>query len=302
MLLISKNESIILKGIAIFIIVIGHIGCNYTRLMTPMGGVGVSLFLILSGYGLSLSFSKNGYKHWLRKRVFVVFIPYWIVQIISYFFLTELKIQQVLLDLSLIKPLHPLGWYLNYLMLWYLTFFIVQFIRIEKIQWVVYILLAVLYAVYFEINSPIRFEQSLSFVAGCFFAKNSFGKFCIKIRFIIVLFILATLCLGIKQIPGIREHTIVENFLNLFIKFFYAMTIIFFVLLIGEKQQVFFSKFFFLLGTLSYEIYLVHGYTLHFFECIDNLFVAASLFIFITIAGILVLYILQKKILKIINR
>ena len=175
-----------------------------------------------------MSFSKNGYKNWWRKRIIGVFIPYWIVQFISYFFIKDLKIQQIIFDFILIKPLHPLGWYLNYLLLWYLTFYIVHFIRNEKIQWSIFILVSILYALYFEIKSPIRFEQSLSFVSGCYFAKRTHNRDGISRQGVVMLFSIATLCLGLKQIPEVRAILLAENFLNLFVKFFYALAILFF--------------------------------------------------------------------------
>ena len=43
-----------IKGIVIACVIIAHLGCQFTRLTT-----GVALFLIVSGYGLSLSYEKG---------------------------------------------------------------------------------------------------------------------------------------------------------------------------------------------------------------------------------------------------
>ncbi|MBS6711888.1 MAG: acyltransferase family protein [Ruminococcus sp.] len=51
-------------------------------------GVGVSLFLILSGYGLAMSYSKNGLAHYWTKKIQRVWIPYVFVQLVDMLILT----------------------------------------------------------------------------------------------------------------------------------------------------------------------------------------------------------------------
>lgn len=64
-----------LKGIAIVIIILSHtMGC-FTRVFTPLGGIGVAMFLILSGYGLNESFKRNGIGSFWKKRFLRVWIP-----------------------------------------------------------------------------------------------------------------------------------------------------------------------------------------------------------------------------------
>lgn len=67
--LITKEETKLLKGIAIFFVVLSHIG-NWLdlRYFAPLGGTGVALFLILSGYGLECSYQKNRLQKFWRKR------------------------------------------------------------------------------------------------------------------------------------------------------------------------------------------------------------------------------------------
>lgn len=66
-----------LKGMAILMIVLSHIGyflATDTRFLWPlsiMAGVGVNLFLFLSGFGLTASQIKNNLKPWqfYKKRL-----------------------------------------------------------------------------------------------------------------------------------------------------------------------------------------------------------------------------------------
>lgn len=59
---LSLDYTTAIKGIAMLIIMLGHCSGHYVggRLLTPCGGIGVSLFLIASGYGLNESFLKHG--------------------------------------------------------------------------------------------------------------------------------------------------------------------------------------------------------------------------------------------------
>ena len=51
------NQSIIGKAIAIILVVFGHLG------FIPNGGaIGVSIFLVLSGYGIAKSSEKNEFQ------------------------------------------------------------------------------------------------------------------------------------------------------------------------------------------------------------------------------------------------
>lgn len=57
---LGRNSSDIMKGIAILCVVICHFMGTYgqgIRIFTPLGGIGVSIFLILSAYGLNESWN-----------------------------------------------------------------------------------------------------------------------------------------------------------------------------------------------------------------------------------------------------
>lgn len=131
---ISKTKTNEVKGCAIILVIIAHIGVIFSRVFTPLGGVGVYLFLLLSGYGLTCSYKVNGLQKYWRKRFFQVFLPYWIIQLVSYFFRSDLTVKNIIFDLFLIKLIHPIGWYLNYLLLWYITFYFVHLIKNGKIR------------------------------------------------------------------------------------------------------------------------------------------------------------------------
>lgn len=57
----SKSHTNICRGVAAIIIVFQHVAGGFgVRYLTPLGGIGVAIFLILSGYGLNESFKRKG--------------------------------------------------------------------------------------------------------------------------------------------------------------------------------------------------------------------------------------------------
>ena len=79
-MVISRDTTKVLKGIAIIMIVISHIRKIYDfdpgleKIFNPCGYLGVSLFLMLSGYGCAISCSSNNFST-LAKRFRRVIIP-----------------------------------------------------------------------------------------------------------------------------------------------------------------------------------------------------------------------------------
>lgn len=63
--LLSKSETITIKGFAILFVVFSHIMYIFSLpqkieiILHPLGYLGVSLFLAVSGYGCMISFQKN---------------------------------------------------------------------------------------------------------------------------------------------------------------------------------------------------------------------------------------------------
>jgi peptidoglycan/LPS O-acetylase OafA/YrhL len=58
---LNKTHSTIYKGIAILLIITCHFMGRFghgIRVFTPLGGIGVAIFLILSGYGMNESWNK----------------------------------------------------------------------------------------------------------------------------------------------------------------------------------------------------------------------------------------------------
>ena len=74
---IEKSTTNFLKGVAILLVLLGHMGYVYRG-----GAWGVSLFLILSGYGIFKSYLDKGIKNFWGKKIIKVWVPYFLVTIL----------------------------------------------------------------------------------------------------------------------------------------------------------------------------------------------------------------------------
>lgn len=246
-MVISRESSNSLKGIAVLLILICHMlggGFGY-RIFTPLGGIGVSIFLFLSGYGLNESFTAKGLSHFWKNKLIRLLLPYilWLI---------------ILIPVSYIMYGEILWfyryWYIEYLFIWYFLFWILKSFVPQYSD-----LLLLLFAISsFFIFSNIRSEQSLSFVCGVFFSSKKNKIVCYKsdhYKLIALLSLaLGVVCLGAKQLEVLRsfgEESLLVRSCQLGIKFPIGLAIILFYSPKGME------KIFSALGALSLEIYLV---------------------------------------------
>ena len=137
---IAKTQE--LKGLAIFVIVLSHISyflVSDSRFLWPlstMAGVGVNLFLFLSGYGLTISNLKNNLSVWqfYKRRLIKLFIPLWPMLLI--FFSLDIfllhrayslayigrTILGITLHADLYQDINSPLWYLTFILFFYLLF------------------------------------------------------------------------------------------------------------------------------------------------------------------------------------
>lgn len=75
---IDRDLSSIAKGIGILSVMLCHFMGYFgggTVLFTPLGGIGVAIFLILSGYGLSESWTRGGIRVGGEKEYLLLSYP-----------------------------------------------------------------------------------------------------------------------------------------------------------------------------------------------------------------------------------
>lgn len=294
----EKSNGQILKGVAICLVVIchymGYFGGGVV-LFTPFGGIGVALFLFLSAYGLNEAWKIKGSKCWWRKRVLAVAVPYAIVQICLYWIQRDFSVSNFFGDVLLINPRYTYGWYLNYLFLWYVLFYAVM--RVGLLRRRKMLIFGALTAVMFFVFDEIRAEQSLSFFAGIVFSEFKNREKIARARNWrsgVALVAIGVMFLALKQLSLVREAPIVIfNFVQLMIKLPCGLGVALVVLDLIKHIDF---RFFGYVGSIAYEIYLVHGYILY---RMPKSILGACGFIVISVAGSLLLKLLLKYVKKV---
>lgn len=130
---ISRNTSDTLRALAIIAIILNH-----TILpIESLGREGVFIFLFLSGYGIARKYGLANIEAagYLRRRIERVAVPYWVVltvyaAIATFIVPTNFVYTNWLLELGLnylliaFKPLDliSIGWFVTYILLWYLYY------------------------------------------------------------------------------------------------------------------------------------------------------------------------------------
>lgn len=128
-----------LKCLAIILVIISHfvqvgfLSLPYAFLC--LGGWGVSIFLLASGYGLAKSYSKNKLTQFFNKRVLKILIPYTILTVffllIDYWFLHKTYSWKIIItsllgiNLDIYNGPDPSMWFIPYILFWYTIFFLI---------------------------------------------------------------------------------------------------------------------------------------------------------------------------------
>lgn len=166
---ITKEESKLLKGIAISMVVFGH-GLNILvpanesfpiiQMLRFSGSWGVSLFLILSGYGLFKSYQSNpSLRNYFKGKINKIMLPYFFVTLIGIIsFHKEFNPIFIfsLIGLDMTRTVDATMWYITFILLWYIAFFLVfKFSKIKVAVKIIIIIFIGFFVKYASEASPI---------------------------------------------------------------------------------------------------------------------------------------------------
>ena len=303
----SQNYTTALKGISILTVLWVHVGACYgIGGIQFIGTVGVSLFIIFSGYGLELSVSKNGLNDYWKKRILHVMLPYWLVEGIGLFISGRLTFRTYVLDCLFLKPAVGPGWFMQYIMICYLLFYlaivVIQKINPKEPEKLEIKLLYGVFLIWFIIDSLFFFfffmpflkaRQMLCFPFGVSIAKNrgAFEKAAGRPVTFFLGSLIGLLFMGITQIPAVKELPfLLQNVLSLFTVFPLAIA----VLSLTNRYRWFVNNWVLKqIGIVSFEIYLVHAFTLEKLQMSLSSFAA---FLAVTTIGVWLLHIVLRKV------
>lgn len=276
-----------MKGFAILAIVFSHIGyflSTDTRFLWPMSvlaGVGVNLFLFLSGFGLAVSSLNRplSIKDFYLKRLKKLFIPLWTIAIIfltiDYFILQKTypftEIWKSFLGFfpvaDLFQNLNSPLWYFSLILFYYLIFPLTFF---KKAVYFSPVLILVFSFILLKVHLPFDISKDVlnlykthfaAFPLGVLFAilindenlshlKGKFKNIFLKSNLKYVLILVFAVLFGYLSInSGVGESKNIEQTISLITMF----SIVF--LFVVKNFQI---KLFAIFGIYSYEIYLIH--------------------------------------------
>ena len=176
----DRNYTTEIKGFAILTVVWAHSGAKLgVGGIQFIAGIGVALFLICSGYGLEISYEKNGLNGFWKKRLLGVCLPFWVVELVGLLVTGHFSVKTYLLDFCFLKPATGYGWFMGYIVICYLIFYgAKRFVPDKKTQartlFGAFAVWFVLESVFFaDQNMPfLQARQMLSFPCGVLLAMN----------------------------------------------------------------------------------------------------------------------------------
>lgn len=300
----DRNYTTAIKGFSILTVVWAHSGARLSiGGIQFIAGIGVALFLMCSGYGLEISYEKNGLKDFWKKRLLGVCLPFWVVELVGLLATDTFSIKTYLLDFCFLKPATSYGWFMGYIVICYLIFYAVK--RLIKDSKMRMLALFGVFGIWFVVESVffanpdmpfLRARQMLSFPAGVLLAvnKDKIERTLTKAKNILILTGGGTVCLlfmAITQLNVVKNLPyLVSNAMALLTCLPMAIGIMVF----GKSfSKLFENNLLAVTGRVSYEIYLVHAFTL---GMIKPSIINVYIFVIVTYVVAYILHIGMRKI------
>jgi peptidoglycan/LPS O-acetylase OafA/YrhL len=219
-----------LKGLAIILILFNHL-CYYTEpspslygVWSEAGMVGVAIFLIISGYGLSISMQQKGIEGFFLKRASRILIPL----IFALGLLLLLKIllegteQNILIEIPrILFFMHSLDgktWFIIFILFWYCLLYLTFKFALSNQNKLIFLFLVSLVIISIPQTLHLAKANAFSFPFGCWmglnssFIKGNFNKLLeqkilILISFLIGSVLLSALLFNASEIFHFRAYS-----------------------------------------------------------------------------------------------
>lgn len=241
-----------------------------------IGGTGVHIFFLCSGFGLYLSYLMKPltYGEFIKKRFFKIYVPYFIIIVISVllpYMYSGNRLSAFLAHAFLYKMFIPqyeesLGpfWYISTLFQFYFIFIPLVYLKkwanskknfiyicfATSVLW--WIVTTVLKVAEYRVWGSFFLQYIWEFAFGMIIAQTLYEKKTIKIKTIYLIFMM---CFGIG-IAGVLKVVggVFESFNDFFACFGYGS----FALLLFKSNFKILHQCIYYTSKLSYEIYLLH--------------------------------------------
>ncbi|MGB4440420.1 MAG: acyltransferase, partial [Sedimentibacter sp.] len=272
----NQTQTSILKGISILLILVHHltirlINPNYLKPLLNVGFLGVAIFFFISGYGLISSYlkDKNYLNNFFSKRVARVYIPFIVTNIFIgitsiLIFNESYSITEIFSTSIFLKNITSgqVFWYINATILFYIVFFLsIKFSKTTTKAIVIMFIYSIIYIYVCRIQEMgiYWYNTAFAFPFGVLFAYKK-ENILYKIKtYYNALFIICLIGFVIIFLISFEES---KN------KFIFdtisSILFIFLIILLNYKLNIK-SKLLDFIGSISFEIYLVHQFIIDIF-------------------------------------
>lgn len=301
---IQVYKSNIIKGICISVIVLHHVSQSFSSpgLLRPFldfGYLGVSVFLFLSGYGLTSSFvRKKSLADFAKARLMKVYLPFFILS--NIYILTcvlignDLRVDffSFLLFSFGFYIINESYWFVYFIFLSYFIFYVsFRFLKAEIKVISFMILIFIIYWIFCFLLGIGKwwYTTCFCFPLGVFFVLKKE-----KIHFLLMTYL--PFCIFLSLFIMLLSITFAMNSSSFLASVGKTISSLSFVLIfyILVSLVTFKSKLLYLLGNYSYEIYLTHVLILAFISNLQNS-IHLFLFFLLVFSGSLVLRYVSKR-------
>ena len=322
-----------LKGLGILTVVFAHFAymlvtnADFLFPLSIIAGVGVDLFLFMSGYGLTVGMLKKPLPvlEFYKRRVIKIFIPFWVAIIIIFaadaIFLDKnygvsYMIQSLLGWFPTANGSEDVNspfWYITWMMMFYALF---PLVFSTKRPWLSAIILAVI-ATLIGVYNPLEMGDNwlhrlhtVAFSLGIVFAwalfetkdkENKLVKALKKFRNEAKVMPLVVIALMLAIVVYMSLHTTSSHWPTLtailgkgfFVDQLTSLIIMFAFIVIFSLKK-FDNKFFAIYGLYSFEVYLIHWPLIGRYDIFFNILPAWAAVVAWIISFILISWLLQK--------
>jgi peptidoglycan/LPS O-acetylase OafA/YrhL len=297
--LLDRGQTDQLKGVAIIVIIVSHVSIHVCGQLTflRLNGDGVTIFLMLSGFGLTVSSGTQRPRAmaYAASRVRRVMLPYWLATAVI-LTLDAALLRRVLglrdLALTLLglnytpatRHLDYARWFVTFILAWYFLFYVAMILREKLGLDVLVFLFSCSLAIYLLDHFVCDWAyQEFAFPAGC-----ALGRYRDRIKALVkedgrrwTQYGLALVVAGLiyqAGMPAVYPKLWPMVFFRLSFQVASIALAMGLVILCGQMgDRGRFSAVLAIFGTVSYELFLLHGPLLIKYNPVFGMLPAAAL-------------------------
>lgn len=295
----NKSTTTAVRGILAIGIILCHVN-YYNNIFSKVGFLCVGVFFFFSGYNLCYSlYNRDNYiQGFLIKRIKRVYIPFVIINIV--YILVMQEKQNILRKIIGIDLAVGILWYVERVLLIYLVFYILTrylrkqlFNRKLLLGILVWLLSGGLF-ILLSISYDMNLVFPLSFIVGWVFAiKNDSIKTDIQSKFMSIIAIYVCFYIVLWGLGYIGTFAIIQ------VRYLFMPVMLSMICGLVSMKIDFENKILTFLGSISYEMYLVHSVVVTYYNNIGfkNIFMIIE-YVIITILGSLCMSVIVNLIIK----